>query len=427
VRILVTGASGFIGRHVVAGLRSAGHEVVAAARHVDELPRRFPGIATLRIDFNRDTTVAAWTARLHGIDAVVNAAGILQGGRGQSIEAVHAAAPIALFDACVAAGVTRVVQISAISIGAATAYARTKRAADDHLMTLDLDWTVLRPSLVYADGSYGGTSLMRGLAALPFALPLPGDGSQPFQPIHVEDLVAAVRRALDGNLPRRVVMEPVGPDTLTLRQILERWRGWLGLAPAPVVHVPMTVLRALGRLGDLLGWSPLNSTSIAQLAHGNAAPPEPFTAATGIRPRSMAGHLAAQPSHVQDRWHARLYFLGPLLRATLAATWIGSGIAGLLAPASAATAPLATLGLATGSTIALTAAACLSDLAIGITLALGRARRWIGPIQLALIGTYTAFLSVATPELWLDLYGPLLKNLPIAAAVLVLMVLDDER
>jgi uncharacterized protein YbjT (DUF2867 family) len=104
-----------------------------------------------------------WTPRLQGVDAVINCAGILQGGRGQSIEAVHHLGPRALFDACVGSGVRRVIQISAISAdeAAGTAYASSKKSAEDALRSLDLEWVILRPSLVYARGSYGGTCSVR--------------------------------------------------------------------------------------------------------------------------------------------------------------------------------------------------------------------------------------------------------------------------
>jgi uncharacterized protein YbjT (DUF2867 family) len=196
VRILLTGANGFIGSQLLAGLRARGHETVAAVRDPDALRRRMPGTEAIAVDFNCDTSVEDWRPRLDGIDAVINCAGVLHGGRGQDIEAIHARAPSALFDACVVSGVRRVIQISAISADAdiGTDYAWTKKCADDHLRSLPLDWTVLRPSLVYGDGSYGGTSALRGLAGLPLVSPLVGEGTIAFRPLHIDDLVETVVR-----------------------------------------------------------------------------------------------------------------------------------------------------------------------------------------------------------------------------------------
>ncbi|HIP80614.1 MAG TPA: NAD-dependent epimerase/dehydratase family protein [Kiloniellaceae bacterium] len=147
MRVLVTGANGFIGAQLTAALIAARHQVVAAVRDPAKLSARFPDIETIAADMNRDTTAAVWRERLEGVDAAINCAGVLQGGRGQDMEAIHHLAPAALFDACLHAGVKRVIQISAISADAeaGTDYALSKKRADDHLKGLDLDWVVLRP------------------------------------------------------------------------------------------------------------------------------------------------------------------------------------------------------------------------------------------------------------------------------------------
>lgn len=160
----------------------------------------FPGQEALACDFNRDTEAACWRSRLEGVDAVINCAGILETRPGQSIEAIHSKAPKALFDACLAADVGRVIQISALGAEpmAGTAYASSKHEADLHLLRLALDGTVVRPSLAHAPaGSYGGTSLFRALAALPWLVPVVGRGDQAFQPIHMADLAEGVRRLVE--------------------------------------------------------------------------------------------------------------------------------------------------------------------------------------------------------------------------------------
>ena len=153
MKILLTGANGFIGRYLLAGLLSDGHDVVPAVRRPSETDRLLASPRSIKVDFNRDTKVGDWLPRLAGIDAVINCAGILQERPGQSIAAIHAAAPIALFKACREAGIKRVIQISAISTEAAagTAYAATKtrlrgRTIAHVLGTLESDMqTLLTP------------------------------------------------------------------------------------------------------------------------------------------------------------------------------------------------------------------------------------------------------------------------------------------
>src|ERR1041385_5107955 len=100
MRILLTGANGFLGRYLLARLIDAGHEVVPAVRNPAETDRLLSRRASIRVDFNNDTASEIWLPRLAGIDAVINCVGILRGTRRQSIEAVHSGAPRALFRAC---------------------------------------------------------------------------------------------------------------------------------------------------------------------------------------------------------------------------------------------------------------------------------------------------------------------------------------
>src|SRR5258706_2598395 len=100
MRILLVGATGFIGRELFAFLARRGHDVVPAVRNV-VAARALGATGTVHVvDLERDVDPRAWTARLQGMGAVVNCAGLLQSTRRQSIEAIHARAPIALFQAC---------------------------------------------------------------------------------------------------------------------------------------------------------------------------------------------------------------------------------------------------------------------------------------------------------------------------------------
>ncbi|MBC8023889.1 MAG: SDR family oxidoreductase, partial [Burkholderiales bacterium] len=427
VRILLLGASGFIGRELFAALAVRGHRVVAAVRDPEASPP-FSSEPAIRVDLNGDTRPEAWLPRLAGIDAVVNCAGILQASRGQSIGAIHRDGPIALFKACAQAGVRRVVQISAISATteAATAYATTKLAADDYLRSTALEWVVLRPSLVHARGAFGGTALFRGMAALPFAIPVPGDGGQRFQPIHVSDLSRVVVLALEGDTLVRQTLEPVGPEAVALRTILEDYRRWLGFGGAPVIAVPRTLVRLACRAGDLAG-GPLNSTSLAQLEHGNTGDAEAFSRATGISPRGWKESLAAEPAHAQDRWHARLFFVRPALRYALAFLWIISGVTGLIDLRAWALLMVSRLSIGIGTALAGLALACAIDLLIAVLLL----RRWkprrLAFIQVAAIAAYTAGATVLWPSLWVEPLGPLFKNVPIAVAVLAWGAIEEDR
>ena len=327
MKVLVTGATGFIGRHVAARLIAAGHEVLIGARDGRRAGRVFPDQRFIACDFTRDLSSAAWSPRLEGVEALINCVGVLQPRRRATMEAVHLTATAALFDACLAAGVRRVIQVSALGVdtGIDLHYATSKLAADTYLQGLDLDWTILRPSLVYTPaGSYGGTSLLRAQAALPLFVPLPGRGDQLFQPVFMDDLTEAIRRLLEDGKAIGEIVPVTGPEPLAVRDILFGLRRWLGLGRAWALPIPMPFMRLLARLGDLLGAGPLTTTSLRMIEQGNAAPPDPFTRASGIVPRPFDRVLAQHPAQVQDRWHARLYFLRPVLQTVLGLFWIVS-------------------------------------------------------------------------------------------------------
>ena len=427
MRILLLGASGFIGRELFAALSGRGHGVVAGVRDPGWAPP-FAREAPVAVDLNRDVDVETWLPRLAGIEAVVNCAGILQGTRSQSIEAIHASAPIALFKACERAGVRRVVQISAISADreAGTAYAATKLAADEWLRASSLDWVVLRPSLVHARAAYGGTAFFRALAALPFAIPVPGEGRQEFQPIHVDDLAKVVAQALEGDSLVRMTIDPVGPERVTLAAILQDYRRWLGLKPAPVIAIPAIVVRGAARAGDWLGGA-LNSTALAQLEYGNTGDYAAFERASGIVALGWREALARHPAHAQARWHARLCLVRPVLRLSLAFVWIVSGVAGLLALRQWAMLMASPLHVSLPAAEALLAAACLVDLVLAILVIKRWRPRTLALIQLLVIAAYTAIATAFWPSLWAEALGPLAKNVPIVAAVLALGAIEEDR
>ena len=426
MRILVLGAGGFIGRHIVSELLAAGHTPVGAVRRVQDFARAFPGVEAVACDLARDISTQDWISRLHGIDAVVNAAGLL---KGPEMEAVHVTAPRALYEACAAEGVKRVVLISAISArpDVETDYARSKLAGERLLRDGPVDWVILRPSLIVAKGSYGGTSLLRGLAGFPVMVPVAGDGHFPFSPLAAPDLARVFRIVCEESRFSRKILEPAGPDVIPLRDLLSRTRAWLGFPPARFFPIPLGLMTALARLGDWTGSGPISSNTLSQLIAGNAGDGKSFAAAIGFAPRSLATLMAQEPAEVQDRWHARLFFLAPALKFILVLLWFISAIVGFFAGEELARTTLAALGFGAEWAMPIVAATCLLDLAIAVLILRDRRGRAATLVQLAVIAGYTMAFTLALPSLWLDPLGPLLKNLPIIAAVLCYGAVSDQR
>lgn len=127
----------------------------------------------------------------------------------------------------------------------ATAYARSKAKADAALAGLDVNWLVVKPSLVIGRGSYGGTLLMRGLAGLPLVLPLPGKAAERFQPIAADDLAHGIAHLAARDEPARTTLYAAGTETVSIRDILVAYRAWLGFGRAPEVTIPLPLLSLL--------------------------------------------------------------------------------------------------------------------------------------------------------------------------------------
>ncbi|MBD3788033.1 MAG: NAD(P)H-binding protein, partial [Sphingomonadales bacterium] len=268
MKVLILGADGFIGRHLAFGLRAAGAEVIAAARAPGRLAAM--GFRVLAADLGDPATQdrAFWAPHLAGGVHVVNCAGLLTGSEA-AFRAVHLSAPAAV---AAARDGGQFLQVSSVGIeGVETPFARHRRAAEAMLAQLP-DVTVLRPGLVLAETSYGGSSLMRAFAALPFARPVVGAGDQPFNPIHAADLAAVVLECLRAP-PGLGPFEIGGPESLSQEALGALYRRWLGLRPVPVLPLPVGLARALGRLGDALRLGPISATAVAQLQHGVQADP----------------------------------------------------------------------------------------------------------------------------------------------------------
>ena len=270
MNVLLTGASGFIGSHLADALRAAGHVVIAARREIDA------GTASVQADFTRDISARDWLPKLAGIDAVVNAVGILREHGAQTFERIHKRAPQALFTACVAAGVRRIVQISALGADRGTTrYFLSKRAADDYLATLPLEWTIVRPALVFGPGG-ASARMFAALARLP-VVPLPGHGEQRLQPIHIDDLTDAIVRVLDEPAFNRVRIDLLGPQPFTLRELLAALRG----RQPRFLPIPISFVRAGARVVGL-------RETLAMLEGGTTGDPTPTCRLLGRAPRPIS-------------------------------------------------------------------------------------------------------------------------------------------
>lgn len=416
MRILICGADGFLGRHLARHLEAAGHAIVRGVHRP-----RLPG--DIAIDYARDTDPAVWLPRLANVDAVINAVGILIETREQPFAALHAAAPIALFDACVLAGVDRVLQVSALGADApGTSYLATKAAADAHLARLPLQWAVLRPSIIYGDDG-ASSRFFRGLATLPI-IGLPGRGDQRLQPIHVDDLCACAQALIAA--PGRRIVELAGPRALTYRELLAGYRQALGLGRALWLPIPTAAMGIAARVAEIFGSRVLSRDTLAMLARGNTTVRDDAAALLG-RPSRDPKDFIAPERRAGLRAEAVAAWSLPLLRFALALIWLAGGLLPLTAfSVERSLELLVPLGLSGSAALAVLYFACGLDIVCGL-LTLARPGRGLWAGQALLVTGYSLILAWAMPAAWLHPFGPVVKNLLILAVLAMLFAAQEPR
>lgn len=426
MKILILGATGFIGQTILQRLAADGHDVTGLGRDTARAERRIPAARWIKADIAKLSAVE-WSDLIRNEDVIVNCAGALQDSWSDNLSATQHKAMLTLFEAAVALGGRTIIQISARTDGKAgiLPFLATKRDADEALKASGLRHVILRPALVVGRNAHGGTALIRALAAIPFVTPLV-HANNPVETIAIDDVAEAVAHAVDGRIASGSDLDLAAARTMTLSDLVALHRRWLGLAPARPIALPAAMAKPVTLAADLaglLGWrSPLRSTAMAVMAEG--------VISTREKPAELpladaAEALSRQPSGVQDLWFARLYLIKPIVILTLALFWLLSGLIPLVDIDRAAANFLPFMPAAAAT--ALTISTCLIDMLLGCAVLFRPAARkaLLGMIAVSL--SYLAGGTILEPQLWLDPIGPLVKVLPSLALTVVALATLDER
>ncbi|WP_135211496.1 SDR family oxidoreductase [Vitreimonas flagellata] len=430
MRVLVLGGYGLIGLEIVRALRGAGHDVIGLGRSVQKGRSAAPDVRWISADIATLIKPQSWAPHIDGVDAIVNASGALQDGARDNLRAAQKDSIVALIGACEGKPV-RFVQISAPGAepDANTEFMRTKAAADSALRMSALDWTILKPGLVLSANAYGGTSLLRMLTAVPFVQPLMlGDAR--VQIVAASDVADAVVLALEGKTPARRDYDLAATQTHALRDVVSKFRAWLGFKPPTMrLDLPRPLGFALARGADLAGWlgwrSPLRTTALRVLRDGIICDGAAWEAASGRKLKSLDQTLAALPATAQERLYARAHLVLPMLVLTLSAFWIASGAIGFFQRDAAARVLDGVLAPEQAMLFVLSGA--VADLAIGMGLLLRPFTRIAALGAIAVSIAYLIGATLLAPHLWADPLGPLVKIFPGMALALAVAALTSER
>jgi uncharacterized protein YbjT (DUF2867 family) len=291
LNICILGGTGFVGTWLAARLSSDAHRVTVLSRDRErhkEL-RVVPGVEVQNCDVY---DAAAFSEHLRGHEVVINLIGILneRGFGGGGFRRAHTELTRRALQAAKSAGVVRFLQMSALRAdpAAPSYYLRSKGEAERLIQSEcgALDWTIFRPSVMFGPGDSFLNRFARLLAAIPLVFPLAKPDAR-FQPVYVDDVVAAIVKCIHGGSCSRQIFELGGPRTYRLREVVE-FVAAVTQRRRLVLGLPDVLGRLQALLMDFVPGRPFSSDNYRSLTIDSVCSQDGF-AQLGIRPEAMEG------------------------------------------------------------------------------------------------------------------------------------------
>jgi uncharacterized protein YbjT (DUF2867 family) len=287
-RVLLTGATGFVGQAVLAQLLKDGWEVVTVARHLLQ-NGPIPGVLQVAADI----TGVGWQRWCEGCTAMIHLVGIIgeQPRKGVTFDRLHRVATERVVTACKTFGVRRLVHMSALGAraDASTPYLRTKWQGEEVVRGSGLEWTIMRPSVIFGPGD-GFTSALAGAVKTAPIFPVFGDGHYKVQPIAVAEVAECFVKALELPEAEGQVYELGGPEALPYNEVLLRVAAALELGRF-LWHVPLGLVSLVVSMIERLPFAPLTRDQLTMLLEGSTCDVGPTLAAFGVPREHFEGPI----------------------------------------------------------------------------------------------------------------------------------------
>jgi len=286
MKVFVTGATGFVGNHVLSELIEKGHHAVALARPGSEHKLKRPD--EVEIVPGDVAEIVALTEGMKGCDAAIHLVGIIRAfpSQGVTFERLHTEATANVIAAAKEAGVSRLLHMSALGAreNGPTPYLRTKFAAEELVRQSGLSYTVFRPSLIFGRG--GEATKMFADMVAKTVVPIIGDGKYRFQPVSVSTVAQGFQKALELETVQDQTLDVGGPDNVTFDEIMDTLAGVMGKSIVKI-HTPVLPLRLVTSALQHAPGFPLTTDQITMLLEGGTCDEKPFYELTGLTPISL--------------------------------------------------------------------------------------------------------------------------------------------
>lgn len=289
--ILVTGATGFVGSHLVKRMRQEGQKVRAVVR----TPAKAQALKDLGVEVvpGDISDLASLEAAAHGCERVIHLVGIIQEGRGFTFRSVHVEGTRNILDAAKKAGVRHFIYQSALGTreNAKSEYHRTKWEAEKLVKASGIPYTILRPSLIYGPGDLFTIRLAEMIKLSP-VLPVIGSGRSKIQPIYIEDVASCIVKIAAGDPHLGRTYEIGGPEELSYEEVTKAIARALGVN-RPVVHLPLSFMRGIALVAEsVLPKAPVTMDQLIMLQEDNVCDMKDIREVFGIEPVQFREGLA---------------------------------------------------------------------------------------------------------------------------------------
>lgn len=298
MKVFLTGATGFVGKHMLERLLVEGYAVRAALRglpgqnarvvaHFQHLGRK-DDFQWVHGDIVEGTRL---DEGMQGCDAVIHLVGIIVEKGTNTFERVHHLGTRNVVEAAKRTGVKRFVQMSALGVRAngVAPYQTTKWKGEEEVRQSGIPFCILRPSLIFGEGDGFVTQMMATMRSAPLFRPVPGDGRPKFRPIAVEDVAACFARALTYESATNQTIDLGGVDELTLNEVLAEIARCADVRK-PAVHIPMPLMFAGASVAQrIFKTPPVTVDQLHMLKEGSTCDIEPMQRIFSLNPRGFKG------------------------------------------------------------------------------------------------------------------------------------------